>query len=72
MKRLVVLITFLLFHIESFSQCAMCKAVAESNPIGKDSFFSGLNSGILYLMFIPYMLLFIAFVYNYLNRKQIF
>ena len=43
----------------SFAQCAMCKAAAtsnlenETNNVGK-----GLNSGILYLMSVPYLLLF--------------
>ena len=72
MRQLFFLIAFLFIHVESFSQCAMCKAVAESNPVGKESFFAGLNSGILYLMVVPYILLSIAFFYNYLNRKKIF
>ncbi len=41
-----------------FSQCAMCKAVAEEqaeeNP-------STINTGILYIMIIPYIILFFAF-----------
>jgi hypothetical protein len=44
--------------------CAMCKAVAEGDqqifggpqPVGK-----GLNMGILYLMAVPYVLLFLVF-----------
>jgi hypothetical protein len=48
----------ILFADNAFGQCAMCKAVAssnlesEANNVGK-----GLNSGILYLMAIPYLLL---------------
>jgi len=71
MKKAHIIILFFFLYLESFSQCAMCKAIAESDPDGKESFFEGLNSGILYLMSIPYILLTIAFVYIYLNRKKV-
>ena len=70
MKKSTI-IFFIFLSVESFAQCAMCKAVAESDPEGKESLFEGLNSGILYLMGIPYILLTIALVYIYLNRKKI-
>ena len=70
MKKVLGIILFFFLTLKSFSQCAMCKAVAESDPVGKDSFFQGLNSGILYLMIIPYILLTIAVVYIFLNRKK--
>lgn len=38
------------------AQCAMCKATAEES-----GFESGLNSGIIYLMIIPYILLIFFF-----------
>ena len=41
----------------------MCKAIAESDPQGKESLYEGLNSGIFILMGIPYILLSIAFIY---------
>jgi len=72
MKKPVFFFIFFLICSQSFSQCAMCKAVAESDSFGKELFFQGLNTGILYLMLIPYILLSIAFTYNYLNRKNIF
>ncbi len=71
MKKIYTIIFFFFFYLESFSQCAMCKAIAESDPDGKEAFFEGLNSGILYLMAIPYILLTIALVYIYLNRKKV-
>jgi len=47
---------------ESYGQCAMCKAVVESADAGTlDRTGTGLNSGILYLMAIPYLLLFFLF-----------
>ena len=68
-RKLVLL--FFLISFESYSQCAMCKAIAESDPQGKESLFEGLNSGILYLMGVPYLLLSIALVYIYINRNKV-
>ena len=40
------------------AQCSMCRAVTESNLKTDDAFTigNGLNNGIVYLMFIPYIL----------------
>ena len=70
MKKLVLMFILFLSCIQSYAQCAMCKAIAESDPQGKESLYEGLNSGILYLMGIPYILLSIAFIYIYLNRNR--
>lgn len=53
MKKLVI-ISFILVSQLSQAQCAMCKAVVESG--GDVSKAEGLNSGILYLMVFPYLL----------------
>ena len=71
MKKLfLVCIVLLLISAEAFSQCSMCGAVvssnleSEANNIGKS-----LNTGILYLMALPYILIgTIAFIFF---RKQI-
>jgi hypothetical protein len=56
LKTKVYIVTFLLFAfvVNASAQCAMCKAQLESNDgeVG-----NGINSGILYLMVIPYLLL---------------
>jgi hypothetical protein len=70
MNQKILIIFLFFFNLESFAQCAMCKAIAESDPEGKESLFEGLNSGILYLMCVPYILLTIACVYIYLNREK--
>jgi hypothetical protein len=59
MKHLVLAVFLLLLAIpEIGAQCAMCKATAESAMEGaEDSIGKGLNSGIVYLMIIPYLLL---------------
>ena len=39
-------------------QCAMCKAVVESNAQTGDNIVEGVNHAILYLMGVPYFLVF--------------
>lgn len=53
---LVVLVLFLTLDVDA--QCAMCKLNAENAAKGNEGFAEGLNNGILYLMGIPYILLF--------------
>lgn len=63
---IILFLNFFIFNSDLFAQCAMCKQAAEtslkSNP---NSIARGLNSGILYLMAVPYLL--IGFIF----RKQI-
>lgn len=47
-------ILFFLFSIEAKSQCAMCRAVLESEEGGVKA--EAINDGIVYLMAIPYIL----------------
>lgn len=70
MKRFIFLFGILLVGKLSFAQCAMCKAVAESNMNGGDSMASGLNNGIVFLMFIPYLLIGTVAYLIYRHRKQ--
>ena len=55
-KRVVILsITFIsLFSLDIEAQCAMCRAVLESEE--GQSTAQGINDGIVYLMVIPYIL----------------
>ncbi len=63
-----VLFIVLLFFIQlSNAQCAMCKAVVESSNAPEAE---GLNSGILYLMVIPYLLVGGLFYFIIKNRKK--
>ena len=77
MKRsfITLVITFILLgslHNASYSQCAMCRAGAESNmKSSKNKVGAGLNTGILYLMSIPYIIGGIAGVTWFVKRKQI-
>ena len=57
---LLLVASLLLTPFDSEAQCVMCKAVAEdsarSGGIGE-----GINSGIIYIMGIPYLLMVVAF-----------
>lgn len=61
MKKTFSFLLLLLFMImnnaQSIAQCAMCRTTAESDLDNGGSIATGLNSGILFLMGIPYMLL---------------
>ena len=57
-SRLIILFLLaVVLPISAEAQCAMCKAVAESSQAAGSSIADGLNSGIVYLMFFPYLLL---------------
>ena len=59
MRKIIFLVFFrLAFMIEAQAQCSMCRAVLESEA-GQETA-KGINSGIIYLMAIPYLL--VAFV----------
>ena len=60
----------LLYSLESYSQCAMCKAVVESNMESGSDIGRGLNKGILYLMSIPYIAMFIFGALWFYQRKS--
>ena len=70
----LLLIGLFFIQIDLEAQCAMCKAVLESNmQSGEQAVGKGINNGIMYIMFVPYILLGIAgyFMYkNYLKPKK--
>lgn len=70
MKIKFILLSIIFFGIQlaSFAQCAMCRASVENNVSNGDtSIGAGLNSGILYLFVMPYLL---AAVIGYLWYKS--
>jgi len=59
----LVLLTFLvtvISNLNALAQCAMCKAVTKSDLETGGNISNGINSGILYLMLIPYLILMIG------------
>jgi hypothetical protein len=60
------------FTVDSEAQCAMCRAQLETGATaGPDAKNTGINSGILYLMLFPYIIIgSIAFMWYRSNQKM--
>lgn len=55
---LFLIAAFFIGMTDAEAQCSMCKAVLESNmQSGEEAVGKGINSGIVYIMFVPYILL---------------
>ncbi|WP_338731836.1 hypothetical protein [Mangrovimonas cancribranchiae] len=69
-KAWILLLLLLLLAIPVEAQCAMCRAVLESEE--GQSAAKGINDGIIYLMAIPYILVAgIGFaIYKAFNKKK--
>lgn len=66
----IIIILLLFSCTDLFAQgCVQCRMGPSSNMEGGGSVAKGINSGILYLMFIPYML--IMSIVAYVFRKQL-
>lgn len=69
-KNHLLIITWLVIifaHTKTWSQCAMCRAVLESEEGQRAA--EGINNGITYLMIIPYILVAIVGYQVYKNKK---
>ncbi len=67
MKKVLVVILVLMSQMMS-AQCAMCKAVVES---GDAEIAESVNSGIIYLMAFPYILVGVGVYFLYRNWKKL-
>jgi hypothetical protein len=70
-KRILSFLIFGFFYtVKVQAQCAMCRAVLESE-VGQATA-KGVNNGIVYLMIIPYILIggLALFLYRYLKEKN--
>ncbi|MBU2995197.1 hypothetical protein KO500_02075 [Cellulophaga baltica] len=70
MKKKIIIIglILLLFPLVSDAQCAMCRAVLESEEgMGTAK---GINDGIVYLMAVPYILVGALFFFVYKKMKN--
>lgn len=72
MKYIVILfLVFLMQTAQVSAQCAMCRATVESNVANQNGAGKGLNTGILYLMTIPYILIgTLAYLWYNSSRKE--
>ncbi|WP_448518279.1 hypothetical protein [Rhodoflexus sp.] len=67
---LLFLLVFMLTTKIAEAQCAMCRATVENNiSTGANRIGSGLNTGILYLMSIPYVL-FLGIAYFWYRHSK--
>lgn len=56
MKQITLIISFLLVNIAASAQCAMCRSTLENNfSNGNPGIAAGINTGILYLLVLPYL-----------------
>jgi len=70
-KRILSFLIFGFFYtVKVQAQCAMCRAVLESEAGQATA--KGVNNGIVYLMIIPYILIggLALFLYRYLKEKN--
>tara|TARA_R110002050_G_scaffold654_1_gene4518 strand:+ start:1863 stop:2081 length:219 start_codon:yes stop_codon:yes gene_type:complete len=67
-KQMIFILVAMLMVVpfDAVAQCAMCRAVLESESSGKAA--EGINNGIVYLMAIPYVL--VAGLFYFIYRKM--
>lgn len=68
MKKIVLLLLLVFVSEISAAQCAMCRAVLETQEGNTAA--KGINDGIIYLMAIPYILVFVIGYIIYRKMKN--
>ena len=68
MKRFLLSLVFLFISLSASAQCAMCRAVLESET--DNSMAEGVNNGIIYLAASPYLLMGGLIWFIYKSRKK--
>jgi hypothetical protein len=68
----ILILLFVGFGMDAEAQCAMCRAQLETGATaGPEAKNTGINSGILYLMLFPYIIIgTIAFMWYRSNQKK--
>jgi len=66
---LIVVVGFIM-PTEGWAQCAMCKATIEANHANQGKYGVSLNSGILYLMVVPYIAFSVLGYFWYKNARS--
>lgn len=72
MKKALILFTLVVTTLDAFSQCAMCRTTLENNiSQGNPGIAAGINFGILYLLFTPYLAVgLIAYLWFRASKKN--
>ena len=68
MRNKILILLCLLSYDFIYAQCAMCRAVLESSE--NDGMAEGINNGIVYLAFLPYLLVFFMIFFVYRKFKK--
>ena len=68
MRNKLFILLFFLLNDFIYAQCAMCRAVLESSENGGMA--EGINNGIVYLAFLPYLLVFFMIFFVYKKFKK--
>ena len=68
---LLIFACLIVVGYDADAQCAMCKAVVESNQKDGGGVGAGLNKGILYLMALPYIMVFLGGLFWYYNKRKL-
>lgn len=70
-KIFFIFIGSMMIQMSSFAQCAMCRASVENNVSnGETTIGAGLNTGILYLFTMPYLIAAVIGFLWYKNAKK--
>lgn len=67
-NAVLLILTLLLFSANAVAQCAMCRAVLETEEGGVKA--EAVNDGIVYLMAFPYILVAVIGYVVYKSRQQ--
>jgi hypothetical protein len=70
-KYILILVALIVPVIDSFPQCAMCRATIENNLSNGDiGIGAGLNFGILYLFVMPYLIIAVVGYFWYKSSRK--
>ena len=70
-KALLGLFLFMAMVVDSSAQCAMCRSTLENNfSNGDPGIAAGINTGILYLLVLPYIAVVVIAVFWYKSTKN--
>ncbi|SNS78596.1 hypothetical protein SAMN05421640_1232 [Ekhidna lutea] len=70
MKKILILTLAFFVPLINWAQCAMCRTQIKNNvSAGETNVAEGLNNGIMFLFFTPYLVVFAIFFFWYRNSK---
>lgn len=71
MKTFILILVLLAFSLSTVAQCAMCRTTLENNVSnGNVGIAAGINTGILYLFFAPYLAVAVIAYFWYRNSRH--